>query len=257
VTRLLKPNKKAGRFIQKTFKNLNFEDSDNKFLENLWANIEELRSPLKRSLALAAACRAAMKKRPRGIFTFTGKKGWDGRRDLKVSMQEQFTDAVNLFNRAVFTNGKKNRAICGNVFDVEPHGYDVVYIDTPYISPYSDCDYTRRYHFVEGYSTYWKDAEILQNTTTKKLRSYDTDFSTKARAVDAFSRLFHHFRHSKLVVSYSSSGIPSRSQMCELLHEVKLTVKVFEVDHRYSHGNQNHKVGDNNNTVKEYLFIAV
>src|SRR6185295_6192857 len=85
---LLKPNPKAKSFIQDTFGPLYFEPSDNEFLDNLWANISEVRSPLKRSLALAAACRAAMKKRPRGIFTFTGKKGWDGRLDLRLSMRE-------------------------------------------------------------------------------------------------------------------------------------------------------------------------
>jgi DNA adenine methylase len=26
---------------------------------------------------------------------------------------------------------------------------DLVYLDPPYVSHYSDCDYTRRYHFVE------------------------------------------------------------------------------------------------------------
>jgi DNA adenine methylase len=28
------------------------------------------------------------------------------------------------------------------------------------------------------------------------------------------------------------------------------------VDHRYSFGNQGHKVNDNNNVVQEYLFVG-
>lgn len=254
---LLRPNKHSGDFIQRTFGSLYFASEDNAFLDNLWANIQELQSPLKRSLALAAACRAAMKKRPRGIFTFTGRKGWDGRKDLRLTMEEQFLGAALKFNKAIYSNKRANKAMCMDVFDLEPAGYDLVYIDTPYISPHSDCDYTRRYHFVEGFCSYWRDAVIPPNTTTRKIRSYQTAFSTKAGAVTAFHRLFHHFRESTLVVSYSSNGIPSEGEMVRLLKDVKQSVEVHRTPHLYSFGNQNHKVGDNNNTVQEYLFVAV
>ena len=256
VTALLRPNRNAQDFIERTFADRYFNADDNLFLDNLWANIRKLKSPLKRSLALAAACRAAMKKRPRGIFTFTGMKGWDGRKDLRISMREQFLGAVEQFNSAVFSNRRRNKAFCKDVFAVDPSGYDLVYIDTPYVSHFSDCDYTRRYHFIEGYCTYWKKVEILSQTLTKKIRSYPTDFSSKAGAFDAFARLFSQFRNSKLVVSYSSNGIPSEKQMVELLRTFKKKVEVHKIPHLYSHGNHNHKVGDNNNSVHEYLFVA-
>jgi DNA adenine methylase len=253
---LLKPNRKARDFIQATFADRYFNPVDNRFLDNLSANIKELNTRTKRSLAIAAACRAAMKKRPRGIFTFTGTKGWDGRRDLRLTMRDQFLMAVAQFNNAVFSNKRRNKTQCKDVFNVDPKGYDLVYIDTPYVSPFSDCDYTRRYHFVEGFSSYWEGAEILNDTLTKKIRSYPTDFSTKAGAVNAFDKLFNHFRKSKLVVSYSSNGIPSEKQMVELLRSFKRKVEVHKIQHLYSHGNHNHKVGDNNNSVYEYLFVA-
>jgi DNA adenine methylase len=256
VKKLLTRNPNAGDFIQATFGSRYFNAEDNQFLDNLRANIQKLSNGAKLSLALAAACRAAMKKRPRGIFTFTGKKGWDGRKDLRLSMEEQFQMAVTQFNGAVFSNKRKNKAHCNDVFDVDPKGYDLVYIDTPYISPFSDCDYTRRYHFVEGFCTSWKGVEIQSSTLTKKIRSYPTDFSSKAGAVDAFSRLFNHFRNSTLVVSYSSNGIPCEDQMVGLLKEYKRKVEVHKALHRYSHGNHNHKVGDNKNSVQEYLFIG-
>jgi DNA adenine methylase len=253
---LLKPNHSRSDLIERTFAGLYFSADDNVFLDNLWANIRGLRSPIKRSLALAAACRAAMKKRPRGIFTFTGNKGWDGRRDLRLQMEEQFLIAAKQFNQAVFSNGRANVAHCKDVFDVDPNGYDLVYIDTPYVSRFSDCDYTRRYHFVEGFCTYWNGVELLSNTLTKKIRSYRTDFASKAGAAEAFNRLFHHFRQSALVVSYSSNGIPSEDQMIKLLREYKRNVEVHKILHKYSHGNHKHKVGDNKNLVQEYLFIG-
>lgn len=254
--KLLKTAKDAPTFVRDTYKDLFFDEADCAFLDNLWANVRELESPLKVSLALAAASRACMKKRPRGMFTFTGRKGWDGRIDLKLSMREQFLIAVSALNNAVFSNGMQNEARNEDVFALPPDIADVVYIDTPYVSPFSDCDYTRRYHFVEGYCRYWEGCEIMPKTSTKKMRSYDTAFSTKGRAHAAFQRLFHHFKNSTLAVSYSSNCIPSKSEMIKLLKEVKTTVDVYESAHRYHHGNQAHKVGDNKNQVTEYLFVA-
>jgi DNA adenine methylase len=255
VSKLIRRANSPPTFVRETYKDLFFDERDCEFLDNLWANIQELQSPLKTSLALAAASRACMKKRPRGLFTFTGHKGWDGRIDLKLSMREQFLIAVNAFNNAIFSNGQQNKAYNLDVFELPPDIANLVYIDTPYISPFSDCDYTRRYHFVEGYCRYWKDLEIT-DTSTRKIRSYDTAFSSKAHALIAFQTLFRHFRKSTLVVSYSSNCIPSKSEMIELLRNEKSRVTVYEAAHRYHHGNHSHKVGDNNNEVVEYLFIA-
>ena len=256
VSILLRNNKRAPDFIRRTFKNLYFDQKDCEFLDNLWANMSLLSGTFKKSLALAAAARACMKKRPRGIFTFVGKKGWDGRKDLRLSMKEQFIEGVKNINQAVFSNGKHNKSFCSDIFSLDPEGVDLVYIDTPYISPYSDCDYTRRYHFVEGYSVYWKGVEIMYGTKTKKIRSYDTLFSSKQTASESFRKLFHHFGKSILVVSYSSNGIPDKRGMLKLLREVKSKISLFETRYKYSHGNHNHKVGNNNNDVKEYLFVA-
>ena len=40
------------------------------------------------------------------------------------------------------------------------------------------------------------------------------------------------------------------------MKKYKKNVELKELDYQYSIGNQNHKVGNNANKVKEYLFIA-
>ncbi len=256
LRRLTRRSKRAPTLIRDTFQGLYFNELDCEFLDNLWFNISQLTSPLKRSMAFAAASRACMKKRPRGLFTFVGRKGWDGRRDLKLSMQQQFLEAVAQLNESVFTNRRRNRAVCKDVFDLPGNGVDLVYIDTPYISPYSDCDYTRRYHFVEGFCTYWKGVEIQHHTKTKKIKSRSTAFSSPRTAVDAFRKLFAHFRNPILAVSYSSNCVPGKDEMIALLKETKRNVRAYEIPHRYSVANHGHKVGNNNNCVSEYLFVA-
>lgn len=256
LTFLLRKNPRSRLFVQNTFANLYFSLKDNVFLDNLWANISELRNPFKKSLAIAAISRACMKKRPRGIFTFVGRKGWDGRRDLKLTLEDQFIAACKAFNNSIFDNGKRNKAFNSDVFSLDANDYDLVYIDTPYVSPYSDCDYVRRYHFVEGYSKYWNGVEISKESLTKKFKSYPTEFSTQRKAEDAFLKLFDHFRNSILVVSYSSNSVPTKKTMTQLLRTFKREVICHEIDYRYCFGNHSHKVGNNRNNVLEYLFIA-
>jgi DNA adenine methylase len=216
-----------------------------------------LASPPKSSLAITALNRACIKRRPRGVFTYTGDRYDDGRRDLRLSLQEQFIEAIKLLNAAVFDNEQQNRAFNQDVFslDVVP---DLVYLDPPYYTPLSDNDYLRRYHFVEGLSCYWQDVEILHHTKTKKLRKYYTPFDSRTEVYDAFKRLLQKFSNSIIVVSYSSNSLPNREELTDMLEAIKGKgkVKVDIIGHKYSFGTHSHKVGNQNNAVQEYLFVA-
>ena len=58
------------------------------------------------------------------------------------------------------------------------------------------------------------------------------------------------------VVSYSSNSLPKREELTEMLKAIKNTVVVHDIKHRYSFGTHSHKVGNQNNAVQEYLFVA-
>jgi DNA adenine methylase len=252
---LLESNTHRGNFIQETFQNIYFSEEDNLFLENTVANIQQLTSPYKRSLAISALNRACIKRRPRGVFTYVGHRYDDGRRDLRLSLRDHFLAAIKLLNDAVFDNGQRNLALNQDVFslDVTP---DLVYFDPPYYTPLSDNDYLRRYHFVEGLSCYWQGVEILQHTKTKKLRKYYTPFDSRTQVYGAFERLFRQFSNSIIVVSYSSNSLPRREELTGMLKAVKNTVIVHDIEHQYSFGTHSHKIGNHNNAVQEYLFVA-
>jgi DNA adenine methylase len=213
-----------------------------------------MRNPYKKALAMSALIRACIKKRPRGIFTYTGFRYDDGRKDLLKSFEEQFIDAVNAMNEAVFDNGKENAAFRGDAIACRQKA-DLVYIDPPYYSPLSDNEYVRRYHFVEGLACGWKDVEIQWHTSTKKFKNYPTPFSTKNGASEAFDKIFAKHRDSVLVVSYSSNSLPSLDEMVAILSRYK-KVEVVKVDYTYSFANQASKVSDNKNKAQEYLFVG-
>ncbi|MFI4914882.1 MAG: DNA adenine methylase [Phycisphaerales bacterium JB060] len=257
VDSLLRLNPRADDFVQRTFRGLYFTDSENSLLDAIIANANELASPLKRSIALAAATRACLRRRPRGIFTYTGLRYDDGRRHLRMSLEALFREAVDEINAAVFSNGKRNKAYNLDIAEVPSVAdVDLVYFDPPYVSPLSDNDYIRRYHFVEGLSRYWQGLDIQEHTKTKKFRRYPSKFDSRKTVYEGFEELFCRFRNSIIVVSYSSNGIPSRDELEAMLAKYKRTT-VHEVDHRYSFGTHKHKVGANKNEVVEYLFVGV
>lgn len=253
---LLQAQTESDHFVARTFKGLYFSDEENEQIDILRQNIALLSDKYKKSIAMSALIRACIKKRPRGIFTYVGDRYNDGRRDLKISLSEQFLEAVSAINNSIFDNGRTNRAVCGDAMGLEIESPDLVYIDPPYYSPLSDNEYVRRYHFVEGIARNWEGIEIQKHTKTKKFKSYPTPFSTRKGAADAFDQLFRKYSNSILIVSYSSNSLPTLEEMVAILSKYKKHVEVFPIDHQYSFGNQGHKVGDNNNKVSEYLFVG-
>lgn len=245
-------NDEVDDFVQKTYKGIYYSDADNYEIDLIRHNIKKLTNEFERAIALEALIRACTKKRPRGIFTYVGDRYNDGRKDLQKSFQEQFLDAVDDINSAVFDNGKKNCALCSDALTVRKHA-DLVYMDPPYYSKSSDNEYVRRYHFVEGLARDWEGVEIQEDTITKKFKNYPTPFSTKKGAYAAFDKLFKHFRNSILIVSYSSNSLPTMEEMIALLEKYKDNVEVIDIDYTYTFAN---KKNVNNNRVKEYLFVG-
>jgi DNA adenine methylase len=255
IEMLLSGSINAPTFIRDTFKDLYFSDQDNEFLDNVRARIDCLVDSYKRSIALAALVRACLKKRPRGIFTYTGNRYDDNRRDIRIDLRDHFINSLNEFNDAVFDNGFQNKAFNCDVFDLDVEA-DLVYLDPPYFSTLSDNDYVRRYHFLEGLVRYWNGIEIQAYSKTKKFRRYPSAFDSRESAYAAFPRLFEKFKDSIIVLSYSSNSIPNKSELAYMLKQFKSKVSVYQVGHQYSFGTQytNEFAA---NDVDEYVFVAV
>lgn len=252
---LLKEQQESDHFVENTFKGLYYPDEDNRLIDTLRTNIWNLKDEYKRAIALTALIRACTKKRPRGIFTYTGERYNDGRRDLRITLEQQFIEAVEAVNMAVFDNHQQNIAIQGDAMAVPGEKPDLVYIDPPYYSPLSDNEYVRRYHFVEGLARDWKGVEIQKHTKTKKFKSYPTPFSTRNGAAAAFDCLFEKYQDSILIVSYSSNSLPTQDEMVEIMRKYKRHVEVVPINYTYSFGNQGTAKTHRNN-VQEFLFVG-
>ena len=252
---LLVAHKESDHFVATTLKGLYYSDEENDLIDTLRTNIAAMRDQYKQAIAMTSLIRACLKKRPRGIFTYTGHRYDDGRQDLKKSLAQQFLESVDAVNKSIFDNGKSNFSKHGDAMDLKIENADLVYIDPPYYSPLSDNEYVRRYHFVEGLARDWKGVEIQEHTQTKKFKSYPTPFSTRKGAADAFDKLFKKFANSILVVSYSSNSQPTQDEMVAIMAKYKEHVEVIPIDYKYSFGNQS-DAKTHRNTVQEYLFVG-
>ena len=253
--KLLIKQGEVDHFVSDTFKDLYYTDEENELIDILRTNIAAIDDQYKKAIAMTALIRACTKKRPRGIFTYTGHRYDDGRKDLQKTLSQQFLEAVEAVNNAVFDNHKANKSVNGDAMALDVEKTDLVYIDPPYYSPLSDNEYVRRYHFIEGLARDWKGVEIQEHTKTKKFKSYPTPFSTKNGAYEAFDKLFSKFFGSILIVSYSSNSLPTQEDMVALMKKYKEHVEVVPVDYKYAFGNQA-DAKTHRNSVQEYLFIG-
>lgn len=253
--RLLDPTPPVHDFIERTFNGVFYNRDDLRFLDRVYGNIQQLGDPQEQALAFAALFRSCLKRQPRGVFTVSGdlSRYDDGRRDLQLSLEEHFIEQIDVFNSAVFDNGRRNSSVRADVFDLPIRKVDLVYLDPPYVPRADDNCYTKRYHFLEGLSCYWHGLPIDMTTKVRKIAKRYTPFSYRRTALDAFDRLFQQYAKSTIVLSYSSNGFPDRGALEELLRKYKKSIRVFEKPHRYHFGTHE-KV--ERSEVTEYLIVG-
>lgn len=252
---LLKYDPRHKRFIERTFSGIFYTPGDLRFLDRVSWNIRKLDGENEQAIALAALIRSCVKRQPRGVFTIAGDPEHykDGRRDLRLSLEEHFLEQVDVYNRAAFDNGHQNRVRCGDVFEWDCGPADLVYMDPPYVPRSDDNCYMKRYHFLEGLSCYWEGKTIMQNSRVKKIDKPFTPFSYRRTAMEAFDRMFRQFADSTLVLSYSSNGFPDLAVLRQLMRRYKRSVDVFARAHRYHFGTHS---SVKRAQVQEYLIVG-
>ena len=243
-------------FIQRTFDGIFYTAPDRAFLDRVSANIETLDHPHKQAVARAALIRSCLKRQPRGVFTVSGdlQRYDDGRRDLRLSLEEHFLEQIEVFNQVVFDNGQRNIARQRDIFEGRPRNIDLVYLDPPYVPRSDDNCYVKRYHFLEGLSCYWEGMDIDYSTKVHKIPKKYTPFSYRRSAIDAFDQMFSKFRRSKIVLSYSSNGFPDLEILERLLGQYKSQVITYRKPHRYHFGTHSNV---NRSQVDEYLIVGI
>jgi len=248
------------KFIQKKFGGIFYTDSENAWLDRIIFNIHQMGDEYKQAMAFFALFQSCIIKRPYNLFhranlylrlsdvprSFGNKTSWD----------RSFTDYFKLFaqeaNEAVFSNGHQCRVRNADALDLDTEDFDLVYLDTPYISDKGmGTDYLDFYHFLEGIAHYGQwESMICERHKHKPIRNFiPSPWTDKEHIVAEFEKMVKKFHKSKIIISYRSNGIPSVEQLCALLRKYKNEVRViYSRDYKYvlSHSD-----------VKEVLVIGV
>jgi len=261
VEKILKQHSKMKypTFIQDTFKGIYFTDEENEWLDMVVTNIDTLITNIyKKAIAYFALFQSCIIKRPYNLFhrknlyirTAKVKRSFGNKITWDTPFPVHFVRFVEQANESIFENGQKNKAFCSDAFDISGK-YDLVYIDTPYISSKGvGVDYLEFYHFLEGLVKYDKwEALIDWGSKHRRIKHGKSIWNDKNKIYQAFDDLFKKFADSILVVSYRSDGIPSDTDLMGLLKKYK--DNVIELNRK------NYKyVLSNNGESQELLFVA-
>ncbi len=229
------PEVEYPHFIQDTFQDIYFTSEENQWIDQTISNIRQLQNPYKFALAFFALCQACLIKRPYNLFHrknlylrlaevkrhFGNKTTWD------KPFDPLFRSFIKEVNGAIFDNHQVNSASNLDAFQMKG-SYDLVYIDTPYISNKGVAlDYFQFYHFLEGLTSYDNWAHRIDyDSKHYRLRPQKSDWTDRKQIYFAFDHLFQKYQESLLVVSYRSDGIPTESELVALLKQYKKTVQI-------------------------------
>jgi adenine-specific DNA methylase len=245
-------------FIQDNFHDIYFTDEENVWIDQTITNIRQFSDPYKYALAFFGLCQASIIKRPYNLFhrknlyirfaevqrSFGNKATWDR------AFPEWFRIFIEEANQAVFDNSRKNKAMNSDYSDI-PGEYDLVYIDTPYISKRGVAvDYFWYYHFLEGLTIYDEWGKYIDRRSKHlRLKPRVNEWTDKNLILESFDKLFKKFQKSILVISYRSDGIPSETELISILERYKNKVHV-------EHYGQYKYVLSTNPESKEILLIG-
>lgn len=225
-------------FIERTFHDIYFTDEENRWLDETAMRISQLADKYQRALAYWALFQACIAKRPYNLFhrknlymrTAEVKRSFGNKATWETPFPVMFERFAAQANRAVFDNGRPNRACCTDAREIEG-AFDLVYIDTPYMnSKGTSVDYRDFYHFLEGLVHYEEWADMIDYSSKhRRLVRHGNDWCNKKTIHNAFDELFERHRGSILAVSYRDDGIPSMAEVESLMRRHKKDVRVAHV----------------------------
>ena len=236
--------------IYNNFRNIFYTDNENRWLDGFIKKLHS--SNLHRSqisLYRYTLFQACLKKRPFNLFhranlnvrlnenvtrSFGNKTTWE--RSFEELMLQSFEE----LSCKLFESQSKIRISDASSISGLKSGYDLVYLDPPYVSLKEKNnldDYWKRYHFLEGLCQYdeWADA-IDQQSMIKAIHQpkHFLDWSRKATFTEQLFKLIEKHRRSTVVLSYVTEAFPDESEITAYFERLFPIVSVHSKDHAHA-----------------------
>lgn len=223
--------------------------------ENAWLDgaiqAINLQPEPKKNAYLYCLFQACLQKRPFNLFhranleirvnksirrTFGNQTTWD------TPFQVLTKRAYRELKKAVWYSSNSTRVLSPtDIGKIDP-GYDLVYLDPPYINPYkSGDDYLRRYHFLDGLCIYDQWSEIIDDSYKNlqlKKQPHISEWQKKSHFKNKLFDLISKHSSSIVVLSYVDDAYPSISALSDFFRETFKECRVLyqELPHALSKG---------------------
>lgn len=249
IEALLNANGQAQDFVQKHFAGVYFETPVLKLIDLVRSNIDGL-SGYKKDLALFALGKTCITANG-GFGHFGSTKKYDSA-DTPEEFKARFIANAKRISALVFKGERECKANHGDARKtLAALKADVAYFDPPYATQFSQTNYERAYHFIEGLMTWWDGKEIQ---TDSKSRTYDIPTEvTKANAHTFFEEFLAAAKHiPNWIISYRDQAYPTEAQIKKIVAANGKSSRMKTREHQYhiaaGHGE--------NSLAKEHLFVC-
>lgn len=238
-----KSNYHYSYFIKDTFQDVYFLEDENKWLDIIIQNINQIKNENKKAMFLWALYQSCISKRPYNLFhrknlyvrTSDVKRNFGNKTTWDKPFEDHFFKFIKEINTAVFDNKKDNKVYNKDIFELDIKT-DLVYFDTPYIPQKGTLTHYRDfYHFLDGLTNYdnWDEA-IDYNSKHKKLKSIYSIWEDKKNIKNGFENLIEKFKDSIIVISYRSDGIPTIKEISKILEKHGKKVDIETINYKYA-----------------------
>ncbi len=250
-------------FIYKTFKNLYYTDEENCWLDGFAKKVASSNLTHREgSLYMYTLFQACLKKRPFNLFhrinlnlrlNVKVKRSFGNFRTWERPFAELMLQSYDDLAASVWKGRGTIRILQPSTVNAIKAGYDLVYLDPPYISMNEKNnwdDYWRKYHFLEGLSRYDEWGAVLErNSQLKSIPAPKSfyDWSQKNTFTDKLDAIVKKHRQSIVVLSYLSDSYPDERTIRILFESLFSQVSMHSKTHIHALSK---------NRKRELLFIG-
>ncbi len=237
-------------FVRKHFGGVYFEPGVHKLIDIVRSNTDTLKG-YKKDIALFALGKTCITAKG-GFGHFGTTKKQDNRADSPAQFKERFAKNCQRINALIFEGEKSCKAHHGDTRKLLGKvNADVAYFDPPYATQFSQTNYERAYHFIEGLMTWWEGKDIRKDSTT---RAYDIPTEvTKANAKSFFEEFLGAAKHiPHWIISYRDQAYPSEAEIKTIVGANGKSSRMKSKTHQYQISAQRSE----HSQAREHLFVC-
>jgi adenine-specific DNA-methyltransferase len=258
--------------IQEIYHGIYYKKKENELLDLVASNVTQMNHYVgqeleyKKAIAYYALFQSCLIKRPYNLFhrknlnlrTAKVKRNFGNKTTWERPFETYLDKFIQEANSLIFDSSIACRSTNQSIFDLDETGYDLVYLDPPYLKKErssEESNYYSYYHFLEGLCHYneWESMiDYSKNHLPLDQSEVVNDFTTD-NAIERFEEMLYKFRASTIVLSYKKGGIPSVEFLAKTMKKIKRNVRTSSIRYSYALNKQNGNAKFN----REVLIIGI